>query len=57
MGFLYITQKILRWWNKVQLTGSITEYYNFTELTSFNQLSGLSQGNPLPAPTVVTSGP
>jgi predicted extracellular nuclease len=57
VGFLYITQKILRWWNKVQLTGSITEYYNFTELTSFNQLSGLSQGNPLPAPTVVTSGP
>lgn len=54
--FVYNTQNSPLVGDKVQLTGSITEYYNFTELTSLTSYQVLSQGNPLPAPTVVTSG-
>ncbi|HAN41081.1 MAG TPA: hypothetical protein GX398_00905 [Candidatus Cloacimonetes bacterium] len=39
----------------VQVTGTVTEYYNFTELTSVSNFQILSSNNPLPQPTVITT--
>lgn len=40
----------------VSVTGVVSEYYNFTELTSLSSYSVLSQGNPLPPISTVTTG-
>lgn len=39
----------------VQVTGKITEYYNFTELTNVNSFQILSSNNPLPPPSTITT--
>lgn len=40
----------------VQVTGTITEYYEFTEMSPTTAFQVLSQGNPLPPATLVTTG-
>lgn len=40
----------------VQVTGTITEYYEFTEMSPTTGFQVLSQGNTLPLPTQVTTG-
>lgn len=42
--------------DKVQVTGTITEYYEFTEMSPTTGFQVLSQGNPLPLPALVTTG-
>jgi hypothetical protein len=42
--------------DKVQVTGTITEYYDFTEMSPTNSCQVISQGNPLPPATLVTTG-
>ncbi len=39
----------------VEVTGTVTEYYGYTELTYCN-VTILSSGNPVPAPIIVTTG-
>ncbi|MDY0151223.1 MAG: metallophosphoesterase [Candidatus Cloacimonas sp.] len=39
----------------VQLTGTVTEYYNFTELTPITSFQVISQGNPLPQPALIST--
>ncbi|MBS3740922.1 MAG: T9SS type A sorting domain-containing protein [Candidatus Cloacimonetes bacterium] len=41
--------------DEVEVTGTVTEYYGFTELTYVNTTL-LSSGNPVPEPTTVTCG-
>ncbi|MDD4223296.1 MAG: hypothetical protein PHD87_01775 [Candidatus Cloacimonetes bacterium] len=40
----------------VQVTGTITEYYEFTEMSPTTGFQVLSQGNPLPPATQITTG-
>jgi hypothetical protein len=40
----------------VRLTGTVTEYYNFTEITSVSAYQVISQNNTLPQPTMITTG-
>ena len=40
----------------VEVTGTVSEYYNFTELTSLSSYTVLSQGNSVPAPPLVSCG-
>ncbi len=40
----------------VQVTGTVSEYYNFTELTALSAYSVLSQGNVVPAAPLVSCG-
>lgn len=40
----------------VRLTGTVTEYYGFTEITSVSNYQVLSQNNPLPEPSVISTG-
>jgi hypothetical protein len=40
----------------VEVTGTITEYYSFTEMSPTTSFTVLSQGNPIPAPTLITTG-
>lgn len=40
----------------VRLTGTVTEYYGFTEITSVSAFQVLSTGNPLPAPAFISTG-
>jgi len=40
----------------VEVTGAISEYYEFTEMTSLSAYTVLSSGNPLPQPSLVTTG-
>lgn len=42
--------------DKVQVTGTITEYYDFTEMSPTTSFQVISQGNPLPPATLVTTG-
>jgi len=42
--------------DKVQVTGTITEYYDFTEMSPTTGFQVISQGNPLPLPTLITTG-
>ncbi len=42
--------------DKVQVTGKITEYFGFTEMSPTNSFQVLSQGNPLSPPALVTTG-
>ncbi len=42
--------------DKVQVTGTIAEYYNFTEMSPTTGFQVLSQGNPLPPVTLITTG-
>jgi len=39
----------------VQVTGTITEYYEFTEMSPTTGFQVISSGNPLPQPTVITT--
>jgi len=39
----------------VQLTGTVAEYYNFTEITSVSAFQVLSQNNPLPPISVINT--
>jgi len=39
----------------VQVTGTITEYYDFTEMSPTTGFQVISQGNPMPQPTVITT--
>lgn len=39
----------------VELTGTVTEYYDFTEITSVSAYQVLSQGNSLPAPSLIAT--
>ncbi len=41
----------------VEVTGSVTEYYDLTELTSVTSLNVVSSGNDMPEATVVTLSP
>lgn len=40
----------------VEVTGSITEYYNLTEMTSVSGYTVVSSGNTMPQPALVTTG-
>ncbi|MDZ4183295.1 MAG: hypothetical protein U1B83_10520, partial [Candidatus Cloacimonadaceae bacterium] len=40
----------------VRVTGTIVEYYGLTEMSPTTGFQRLSQGNPLPAPSVITTG-
>ncbi|MBW6514749.1 MAG: hypothetical protein K0B87_08340 [Candidatus Syntrophosphaera sp.] len=42
--------------DKVQVTGTITEYYNFTEMSPTTGFQVISQGNPLPPATLINTG-
>ncbi len=42
--------------DKVQVTGTIAEYYNFTEMSPTTGFQVISQGNPLPPVTLITTG-
>lgn len=42
--------------DRVSVTGSIAEYYEFTEMTSVSAYSVISTGNTLPAPALITTG-
>lgn len=41
--------------DKVQVTGTITEYFGFTEMSPTTGYQVISSGNPLPPPTVITT--
>lgn len=40
----------------VRVTGTVTEYYGWTELTSLTASTVISSGNPLPPATLITTG-
>ncbi len=40
----------------VQVTGTITEYFDFTEMSPTTSFQVISQGNPLPPTTLITTG-
>ncbi|MDZ4121733.1 MAG: hypothetical protein U1C33_04890, partial [Candidatus Cloacimonadaceae bacterium] len=40
----------------VQVTGTIIEYFGFTEMSPVSTYQVLSQGNPIPEPTLITTG-
>ncbi len=42
--------------DKVQVTGTIAEYYEFTEMSPTTSFQVLSPGNPLPPATLITTG-
>lgn len=42
--------------DKVRVTGTITEYFDFTEMSPTTGFQVLSQGNPLPPPALITTG-
>jgi hypothetical protein len=39
----------------VELTGTVSEYYNFTELTQITDYQVISQGNSIPEPVIVST--
>jgi hypothetical protein len=41
--------------DEIEITGEISEYYGFTELTYATEVTILSTGNPLPEPTLITT--
>ena len=41
--------------DRVRLTGTVSEYYNLTQLSALTEYSVLSSGNPIPGPDVVTT--
>ena len=42
--------------DRVRLTGTVSEYYNLTQLSTLTEYQVLSSGNPIPGPDVVTTG-
>jgi len=40
----------------VQVTGTIKEYYEFTEMSPVTSFQVISSGNPIPAPAAITTG-
>jgi len=42
--------------DEVEVTGTITEYYNFTEMSPTTGYRVISQGNPIPPPTLINTG-
>lgn len=42
--------------DKVQVTGTIVEYYELTEMSPTTGFQVISSGNPIPAPAVITTG-
>ncbi|MEN8241680.1 MAG: ExeM/NucH family extracellular endonuclease [Chloroflexota bacterium] len=42
--------------DRLRLTGSISEYYGLTQLSTLTEFAVLSSGNPVPGPSVISSG-
>ncbi len=54
--FIFTNQYSPQRGDKVQVTGTIAEYYEFTEMSPTTSFQVLSQGNAIPPATLVTSG-
>ncbi|MEN8173591.1 MAG: hypothetical protein ABFS03_12025, partial [Chloroflexota bacterium] len=42
--------------DRIRLTGTVTEYYNLTQLKEITSFTVLSTGNTIPTPTILTTG-
>lgn len=54
--FIFTNQHSPQLGDLVQVTGTIVEYFNFTEMTPVSSFQVISQGNPIPEPTLITTG-
>lgn len=52
---IYTTSYFPALGDRVQVSGTITEYYSFTEMSPTSSFQVISQGNPLPPATLITT--
>ncbi len=53
--FIFTNQHHPQLGDLVQVTGKIIEYYGFTKMSPVNSFQVISQGNPVPQPTLITT--
>lgn len=54
--FIFTNQHTPSLGDLVEVTGTILEYFEFTEMSPVNSFQVISQGNPLPEPALITTG-